>query len=408
MEVRIIKGTNQIGGCITEISTEKSKIIIDFGCDLDEEKQKELFEVEGLTNGIPQYDAVFITHSHGDHIGLVNQIMESIPIYIEEVSLRIHNITCDFCYDKRVRRKINQFKLYDDKQEIIEINDGDIKITPYRIDHSSYNSCMFLIESEGKRILHTGDFRLHGRKKDESLKNIEKIGKVDLLITEGTTLSRSNYEYITEEKLEEKIEECMRDYSQVFIMQSSTNVDRTQTFIDAAKNANKKFVFDLFSYWINENLPNKIPVDYENVFVYKTHKYNKKPIWFRRKYMKIKTSSSFVPYYAMNIKQSMIDDVEKNLYNKGYVTKACLIYSMWDGYIKTDEKLNTNIERLKSLGIKYVELHTSGHADIKAMETLNRITNPDKTIIIHTEAKEKGRTIFNNVLDIEDLDKITI
>ena len=31
MKVKIIKGTNQIGGCITEISTETTKIIIDFG-----------------------------------------------------------------------------------------------------------------------------------------------------------------------------------------------------------------------------------------------------------------------------------------------------------------------------------------------------------------------------------------
>ena len=35
MEVKIIKGLNQIGGCITEITSDKgTKIIIDFGEDL--------------------------------------------------------------------------------------------------------------------------------------------------------------------------------------------------------------------------------------------------------------------------------------------------------------------------------------------------------------------------------------
>ena len=35
MKIRILKGTNQIGGVFTEITSEKAKIIIDFGEDLD-------------------------------------------------------------------------------------------------------------------------------------------------------------------------------------------------------------------------------------------------------------------------------------------------------------------------------------------------------------------------------------
>ena len=36
MKVKILKGTTQIGGCITEITSNKgTKIIIDFGEDLD-------------------------------------------------------------------------------------------------------------------------------------------------------------------------------------------------------------------------------------------------------------------------------------------------------------------------------------------------------------------------------------
>ena len=38
MEVIIHKGTNQIGGCITEIRTNKTRIIIDFGEDLPSEE----------------------------------------------------------------------------------------------------------------------------------------------------------------------------------------------------------------------------------------------------------------------------------------------------------------------------------------------------------------------------------
>ena len=94
MEVKIIKGTNQIGGCITEITSNKgTKIIIDFGEDLPDNNKGtfgEKLNIDGLTSGKKKYDAVFITHSHGDHIGLINEILDDIPIYIEPISKNIY------------------------------------------------------------------------------------------------------------------------------------------------------------------------------------------------------------------------------------------------------------------------------------------------------------------------------
>lgn len=87
MKVRIIKGTNQIGGCITEVTSNNgTKIIIDFGEDLVDDNEKEPKQnpnIDGLTFGTKKYDAVFITHSHSDHIGLINYILEDIPVYVE-------------------------------------------------------------------------------------------------------------------------------------------------------------------------------------------------------------------------------------------------------------------------------------------------------------------------------------
>ena len=393
MEIRIIKGTNQIGGCITEITSKTTKILIDFGTDLEDDK--ELFELDGLTYGKSKYDAVFITHSHIDHIGLINKINKDIPIYVEEISLKIYSTTCDFCMEDNLSRKINTFKIYD----VIKIK--DIKVTPYRVDHSSYNSCMFMIECENKKILHTGDFRLHGRKKDETLNNLNKIGKVDLLITEGTSLSRDVLEHETEEEIEKEALNYIKKYDQVFIMHSSANIDRTISFIKAALKTGKNYILDLFTYSLNKVINLNIKVDYKRIFVWIPLRYSFKDEDFKNKYMNFDNSSCFGKRYAMNIKSSMLDDIKK-LKEKGLITNACLIYSMWPGYIEKEEKLRNFISEIKAMGIEFKMLHTSGHADINSMKKINEITKPDKTIIIHTENREKGKDIFNNVVDISD------
>ena len=393
MEIKIIKGTSQIGGCITEIKSKNTRILIDFGNDLED--NNESFEMDGLTYNKSKYDAVFITHSHIDHIGLINKINEDIFVYVEESSLKIYNITCDFCGEDKLNRKINVFKMCD------EIQVNDIKVTPYRVDHSSYNSCMFLIEGEGKKILHTGDFRLHGRKKAETLNNLEKIGKVDLLITEGTSLNRDVLEYDTEDELEKEALEYMRKYDQVFIMHSSTNIDRTISFIKSALKAGKNYILDLFTYSLNQVINMNIKVDYKRIFVWKPLRYSYKDETFKNEYMNFDNSSFFGKKYAMNVKVSMLDDIKK-LKEKGLITKACLIYSMWSGYIDKEDKLKSFINEINEMGIEFIELHTSGHADITSMKRLNKIINPDNTIIIHTENRDKGKNLFNNVVDLKD------
>lgn len=402
MEVKIIKGTKQIGGCITEIKCKNTKIIIDFGEDLED--TGETFELEGLTKGKSIYDGVFITHSHGDHIGLINKINEDIPVYVEKESLTIHNLTCDFCNKESVKRKVNTFGVpfnqkRNEDNRIIFDND-DLKISVYSSDHSSYNSCMFLIEGDGKKVLHTGDFRNHGRRKEYFKTSLNKIGKVDMLITEGTTLTRFTKDqtnFMSEKELEDKAYEIMDKYNQVLVLQSSTNIDRTVSMGRAALRNDKKFVLDLFSYYLNENSTHYFNVDYKNVFVWKPYKYNKKPDWFKDKYLNIETSSNIFPNFAMEVKESMLPDI-KMFYDKGLLTNACLIYSMWNGYIEKEDRLNKYIDEIKSLGIDIIELHTSGHADLSGMKMINKKLDPNQTIIIHTENADLGENIFNNVI----------
>ena len=81
MKIKIHRGENQIGGSIIEIATLNTKILLDVGAEITDDKEPELPEVEGLFD-YKGYDAVFLSHYHADHIGLAGKIYKDIPIYI--------------------------------------------------------------------------------------------------------------------------------------------------------------------------------------------------------------------------------------------------------------------------------------------------------------------------------------
>ena len=84
-EIKIYNG-NQIGGCITVISSKKAKIMIDFGENLPGAESVEENEFNWETEKI---DAVLFTHYHGDHIGRFKEIPEAIPLYMGKLTRQV-------------------------------------------------------------------------------------------------------------------------------------------------------------------------------------------------------------------------------------------------------------------------------------------------------------------------------
>ena len=400
MKLKILKGSDQIGGCITEIVSNKgTRIIIDLGEDLpdDNVSKCENPNIDGLTIGDKKYDAVFITHSHGDHIGLINYVLDDIDVYVEPISKIIYSLLSTFTHKKiRFKTKDMNFK------EKIVIND-DIVVTPYIVDHSSYNSSMLLIEADGKKVLHTGDFRNHGVKGKLFLPTLKEIGTVDAIVTEGTSLSRNDIKYKTEDDIVKEAKELFAKYDQVFILQSSTNIDRIRSFYKAAKATNKNFIEDVFTSNVtvslkNDSIPN--PKSFNDVYTWIPRRYLNKSLRFKTKYifpfLKYSKQKSYVNNkYVLMVKTSMIEDIKK-LYNKNHITNACLVYSMWEGY-KEKVEMKNFIKELKKYGISnIIDIHTSGHADKETLGLLSTL-KAKKVIPIHTSKKEELSNILDNV-----------
>ena len=378
MKVHIIRGQNQIGGSIIEVCSSTTKIILDIGSELGEEIPV-IPNIDGLFQGLPLYDAVLTTHYHGDHIGLIENILPGIPVYMGEKAFRIHQAASQYLNKPTI---IPSYFLHAGEEIII----GDIKIVPLLCDHSAFDSYMLLISCEGKRLLYTGDFRANGRKYFSFL--LKRLPNIDILITEGTTLSRPHLTTLTEQDLEEK---AIRNISKlsdqpVFVCMAATNIDRLVTMYRVAKRTGRIFLEDVYTAAIaaaaGDNIPN--PLSFCDVRTFLTAPTEKQyAILQRYNGSKIGRAEISKKRFIMCVRPSMKAYLEK-LNDQLSFHGGCLFYSMWDGYMD-NEDVSDFLQYMKRTGVSIEQLHTSGHADTKTIDELIMHTKPKYILPVHTE-----------------------
>lgn len=372
MEIVIHRGENQIGGNIIEISTDKTRILLDVGRELDEEEVR-LPDIDGLFD-VPAFDAVFISHYHGDHIGLAYYINKRIPLYLGEASVRI--VQASDAYKNTETIHPAGFLVHGKPISI-----GDITVTPFLCDHSAFDSYMLLCEADGETVLYTGDFRSNGRKSfDRLLHDLPQ--KIDKLICEGTTLSREGYAPVTEAELEEKAVALFKETSApIFVLQSSANIDRIVTMYRAAKRTGRIFLQELFMAELATAAGKSIPNPaFDDVYAFIT---NPKRYDALTKYRRIGKDGIAKSRFVMCVRSSMLRYMQ-SLSEQMNFDGGLLIYSMWSGYRKQPE-MEAFLCACEDMGLKVVELHTSGHADADTIKRLIAHVNPTEIIPVHTE-----------------------
>lgn len=382
MKVHIHRGQNQIGGNIIEIATAHTKILLDAGLELNDNGRQALPDIRGLFD-YAGYDAIFISHYHGDHIGLAYHTHKDIPIYLGEASYNIIQAADRY---KKIRTLTPKGFLK--HRQAITV--GDISVTPYLCDHSAFDSYMLFCEADGETLLYTGDFRSNGRKSFDALLNVLPQN-VDKLLCEGTTLSRSNYVAVREKELEKQAVDLFRQTSgPIFVLQSSMNIDRIVTMHRAAKQCNRIFLEELYMADIataaGKNIPNP---NFTDVYAFITSptKYDMLTKYEHRAGKSFLSKKPFV----MCIRNSMLQYLKSLTRNMSF-ENGLLVYSFWNGYRETDS-MKFFLSECEKLGLKIVTLHTSGHADENALKRLIETVKPKALLPIHTENAERFREI---------------
>jgi len=361
--------------------------------------------VKGLyKNEARGIDGILISHSHLDHYGLLNYVNPAIPIYLSKGAEELVNVSNVFTPNKigTINSKIvNTRKIF---------TIGDFTITPYLVDHSAFDALAFLIKADGKSVFYSGDFRGHGRKSmlfKQMIKN--PVKDVDCLLMEGTMIGRGRQTYADEQAIEKRIMEILKEHRNItFISFSSQNIDRIVSAYRACLKSNSIFVMDAYTAFVLEKLA----------------KVSKGIPQYNWKSVRIK----FFNHHVSSLKSAGCDDL-LNRYSKrkidtaeikrerhrilmlardnsifpllikkiGDVSRARIIYSMWEGYLTDKFK-----EYCSEKGIVLEEIHTSGHAIVDDLQKLNAALNPKMLVPIHTFESKRYPELFENVKILQD------
>jgi ribonuclease J len=405
MRVRIHRGSHEIGGNCVEVEAEGARIVLDLGRPLWAEPSEQIplpgvIGLDGQGEDLPL--GLFLSHPHLDHCGLVSGLSARVPVFIGEDAARLLKEAAFFT---RTGVVLEPRGFLHHRTNVVL---GPFRITPFLQDHSAFDAYSLLIESDGRRLFYTGDFRGHGRKAalfDELLR--DPPSGIDALLTEGTqvrALSNLGAGLITEQALERRLAETFRATpGMVLVAFSGQNLDRLVTVYRAAMQADRDLVVDLYAASIaratgNPNIPQPghrrlkvIVPQNQRVRVKNTREFDRvESIRAVRLFLERLADSpgSTVLLY----RSSLVAEMER----AGCLEGARMVWSMWEGYLR-EESARPMHAFLERHGIPLTVEHTSGHASVEDLRRLADRLNPRRVVPMHTEAPERFAELFDRV-----------
>lgn len=400
----IHRATTQIGGNCIELSTNTgSRIVLDVGRPLDAPSEAVGLLPRSLDVSRP-VDGVLISHPHQDHYGLLNEVPKHWPVYSGPAAAKLMAITAQMTgaappADLRAWESGRTIQV------------GEFRITPLLTDHSAFDAYMLLIETGGRRVLYTGDFRSHGRKAS-LVQHLMAAPPpdIDVLLMEGTNLGSSK-PVMTESDLEgDFLALFKRTQGRVYVAWSAQNIDRTVTIYRACKRAGRELVVDLYTAQVLRMLSEhgSIPQPgWPGLKVLITSR-------FSRMY-RGKGDDAFVDEMAQHgisvrafsrmpnavcmIRPSLIDDLEMGGVRPS--SDDSWSFSMWKGYL-ADSQGSRLHEWFEQARAPAQHIHTSGHASPDDLRAFSMSINPKALVPIHGLAWDEQQSGFPTIKRLKD------
>lgn len=384
--LKIHRSASEIGGnCIELKASDGVRILLDAGRPLDAPEHADARSlVPSTLDTRSPLGAILLSHPHQDHYGLLQGLPSDWQVR-SGPACRDLTIFAAAMFGDGIRQP---FVTWDSGQQF---RVGPFLVTPFLTDHSAFDAYMLLIEVEGRRILYSGDFRIHGRKAVLVRRMMVAPPRdIDLLLLEGTNLG-SDELCVSERSLEDRFADLFAStQGRIFVSWSAQNVDRTVTLYRACLQSGRTLVVDLYTAEVMELLAGygRLPrPGWRNLKVVVTSA-------MARRY-RSRGKADFVDRMAKHgiaaqalaretgrwvamIRPSLIRDYAASGVNPN--TDDAWSWSMWSGYLRDEsgQQLACWFEPARACHI-----HTSGHAATANLQMFAERIDPKAVVPIH-------------------------
>ena len=428
-------GVREIGGNKILFDDGSSRIFLDFGKNFERERkyfdqpylapreEKHLLSL-GILPGIPglykcdtavscDIDAIFLSHAHTDHTQYVGCVKDSVPIYCSDLTRKLM-IARDYANPTGTKK----YKVAHMTQNSTDISKtfkvmnnggtvtiGNIKVTLFDVDHSVPGASAFMVEMNGKKIVYTGDLRVHGTtNQTNQFITAVKQQSIDLLITEGTNIESADLN--DEVRVGNDVSALLANHNKcTFVSSAMYDLYRLNTIYNAAKTRNKKLVIPIKQAFIIDQIsPNgtfqNLNLTAQDVKIFQkqkttTYEYEKR---IKQKYpSQVKDCNDLSPiqddlvfmisFFDMN----EMCDFQPNPGSQYIISQS----EPHNEEMEIDHwKLMNWLEKY---GLPSYSSHCSGHIRPGELKQLIKDINPDIVVPIHTERPETLQSFIQDL-----------
>lgn len=416
MQLKIHRGTREIGGTCVELESSGSRILLDLGLPLDapDPDTVPLPDIAGLTAPDPALLGIVLSHGHRDHWGLLPKVAQPVPLIMGRSAESIMRAAADFIPDGFAP------KASDYLEDGVPLQLGPFTIVPWLVDHSGFDAYAIEVTADGRRLFYSGDLRAHGRKGKLFERLVARPPRdVDVMLMEGSSLGRlpDDGVFATEADLEKDFVARFNETpGMALVACSAQNIDRVVTVYRAAKRTGRTLLVDAYAAEVlkatgHDTIP-KPAESWTNIAVFIPQR--------QRIMLKSRGIAPLVdslrpfriwpqqlaeraPGLVMLLRAWMLPELSDN----GALNGARIIWSQWDGYLK-DGPGHALQQECAKRGIPFEVLHTSGHASPKDLKRLAAAVAAKTLVPIHTFEGNRYPSLFKNVVRLSDGDWLEV
>ncbi len=344
----------------------------------------------------PDFDGIFISHCHFDHIFHLQFVDRTIPVHLGETARTIVQAWEDTAL--RVDLGPHVYRTF---RTGSTVDVHGLEIEPIHVDHSVPGAYGFLLHTPEGVVVYTGDLRWHGphgEMTDDFLQAATEARPI-ALITEGTRMEpeekRRNY---SEDEVFRGAVDIIRKADDRLVVATfyPRDIDRMRTFYMASLEAGREFITSAKTAYLLRALESDTGLHFPRVF----RDYDAKAYframergnpWENSLRDELKDRAVDAQYIHDHQGEVVLqldfthltELVDINPHRGGH-----FIHSKSEPF--EEEDLEDRVLRawLERFGLHHHQLHASGHASRTELEAMVKRMKPGQIIPIHTQHPE--------------------